>query len=93
MNNKMAYLTTTEIVDRTLYYARELEAFGDSEERSPFQEILRTLEDIAIFLEVADRDKGNDPKLLDVANKLHEVAGSAASDALRRGEIVGNGMV
>ena len=86
-----AQFTTAETVDRALYYARELEDFttGDGKHESIVQ-ILRTLDDIAIFLEVADqcRDTALDAQLLEVATRLKEISEAASSDALRRGDIV-----
>lgn len=89
----MGQLTTTETVDRALYYARELaypQDFTDNEMHFTVVEILRTLDNVAIFLEVADQcnDTGLDEQLLEVAKKLKEISQAATGDALRRGDIV-----
>lgn len=86
----MGQLTTTETVDRALYYARELEDFTDDGEHASIVQILRTLDDVAIFLEVADqcRDTALDEQLFEVASKLKEISEAASRDALRRGDIV-----
>ena len=86
----MGQLTTAETVDRALYYARELEDFTDDGQHASIVQILRTLDDIAIFLEVADqcRDTALDAQLLEVATRLKEISEAASSDAFRRGDIV-----